>query len=93
MDHQPRGRIEFNARPGWLERILALIITVALVILGFFFLAAALIAGSIVAAVIVGRWWWLTRKLRQARQQDVFEGEYTIVEQSRRRAPLLPPDQ
>jgi hypothetical protein len=66
----------------WLERILALIITAGLVVLGVFFLAAALIAGSIIAALILARWWWLTRKLRQARNKDVVEGEYTIIERS-----------
>lgn len=66
----------------WLERIIALIIAAGLVVLGVFFLAAALIAGSIIAALILARWWWITRKLRQTRNKDVVEGEYTIIERS-----------
>jgi len=93
MEHGVHRRTVFDVRAGWLERILALIITAAVVVLGFFFLAAALIAGSIVGSVIIGRWWWLARKLRRERDRDILEGEYTIVEHSRQRGPVLPPDQ
>jgi len=85
-----------NVTPGrasWLERILAAIVTLALLVLGFSFLAAALVAGGILAAVILGRWWWFTRKLRRARDQDIVEGEYTIVRHSQLRDRATPPDQ
>ena len=71
----------FAAREiSWPQRILYALLGLVILVLGFFFLTVALIAGALIALVIIARWWWLTRKLRRAQRQDVFEGEYEVIE-------------
>ena len=69
-------------RSNWLERMLYAIGGVAVVMIGFFFLTVALVVGALLALVIVARLWWLSRKLQRARNRNVVEGEYGVVERS-----------
>ena len=82
MDHRSnQRRLTFEARQSnWLERVLYAIGGVAVVMIGFFFLTVALVAGALLALVIVARLWWLSRKLQRARNRNVVEGEYEVVE-------------
>jgi len=66
----------------WLERLLVFLASVVLVVLGFFFLTVALVAGALIAAAVIVRWWWISRKLKRARDRDVLEGEYEVVNRS-----------
>ena len=55
---------------------------VAVIVIGFFFVTVAIVVGAILALVIVARLWWLSRKLERARNRNVVEGEYKVVERS-----------
>lgn len=83
---EPRNyqrRLTFEARPtNWLERALFAMGGIAVIAIGFFFVTVALIVGALLALVIVARLWWISRKLRRARDRDVVEGEYEVVERS-----------
>jgi hypothetical protein len=73
--------LTFAARQSnWLERVLYAIGGIAVVMIGFFFLTVALVVGALLALVIVARLWWLSRKLQRARNRNVVEGEYEVVE-------------
>jgi Flp pilus assembly protein TadB len=80
----PNQRIHsftYSAREiSWPQRILYALVGLVILVLGFFFLTVALVAGALIALVVIARWWWLTRKLRNAQQQDIFEGEYEVIE-------------
>ena len=82
----PRGRqiyLTYESRRGnWLERVLFAIGGVAVIVIGFFFLTVAIVVGAILALVIVARLWWLSRQLKRARNRNVMEGEYEVVERS-----------
>jgi hypothetical protein len=84
MDHgRYQRRLTFEARPtNWLERVLFAIGGLAVIAIGFFFVTVALIVGALLALAIVARLWWVSRKLRRARDRDVVEGEYEVVERS-----------
>ena len=69
-------------RTNWLERVLYAVGGVAVIVIGFFFVTVAIVVGAILALVIVARLWWLSRKLERARNRNVVEGEYTVVERS-----------
>jgi hypothetical protein len=76
-------RLTFEVRQSnWLERVLYAIGGVAVVMIGFFFLTVALVVGALLALIIVARLWWLSRKLQKARNRNVMEGEYEVVERS-----------
>lgn len=70
-------------RTNWLERVLYAIGGVAVVIIGFFFVTVAIVVGALLALAIVARLWWLSRKLQRARDRNVVEGEYEVVERSK----------
>jgi uncharacterized membrane protein len=84
MDHgRYQRRLTFEARrTNWLERVLFAIGGLAVIAIGFFFVTVALIVGALLALAIVARLWWVSRKLRRARDRDVVEGEYEVVERS-----------
>lgn len=69
-------------RTNWLERVLYAVGGVAVIVIGFFFVTVAIVVGAILALVIVARLWWLSRKLERARNRNVVEGEYEVVERS-----------
>ena len=69
-----------SRRSNWLERVLYAIGGLAVVIVGFFFLTVAIVVGAILALVIIARFWWLSRQIRKARNRNVVEGEYEVVE-------------
>ena len=69
-------------RTNWLERVLYAVGGVAVNVIGFFFVTVAIVVGAILALVIVARLWWLSRKLERARNRNVVEGEYKVVERS-----------
>ena len=69
-------------RTNWLERVLYAVGGVAVIVIGFFFVTVAIVVGAILALVIVARLWWLSRKLERARNRNVVEGEYKVVERS-----------
>ena len=50
----------------WLFRVLAALVTTALVVLGFFFFTVALAIGVVVALVLGVRLWWTLRKLKRS---------------------------
>jgi hypothetical protein len=76
-------RLTFEVRQSnWLERVLYAIGGIAVVMIGFFFLTVALVVGALLALIIVARLWWLSRKLQRARNRNVVEGEYEVVERS-----------
>jgi hypothetical protein len=73
--------LTYDSRRGnWLERVLYAIGGLAVVIAGFFFLTVAIVVGAILALVIIARLWWLSRQIRKARNRNVVEGEYEVVE-------------
>jgi hypothetical protein len=69
-----------SRRSNWLERVLYAIGGLAVVIVGVFFLTVAIVVGAILALVIIARFWWLSRQIRKARNRNVVEGEYEVVE-------------
>ena len=69
-------------RTNWLERVLYAVGGVAVIVIGFFCVTVAIVVGAILALVIVARLWWLSRKLERARNRNVVEGEYKVVERS-----------
>jgi len=71
-----------SRRANWLERVLYAIGGVAVIVVGFFFLTVAIVVGAILALIIVARLWWLSRQLKRARNRNVMEGEYEVVERS-----------
>ena len=71
-----------SRRTNWLERVLYAVGGVAVIVIGFFFVTVAIVVGAILALVIVARLWWLSRKLERARNRNVVEGEYKVVERS-----------
>ncbi|MGQ0523847.1 MAG: hypothetical protein ACT4P8_09335 [Betaproteobacteria bacterium] len=81
--HTHQRRLTFEARrTNWLERVLFAIGGIAVIAIGFFFVTVAFIVGALLALVIVARLWWISRKLQRARNRDVVEGEYEVVERS-----------
>lgn len=69
-----------SRRSNWLERVLYAIGGLAVVVVGFFFLTVAIVVGAILALVIIVRLWWLSRQIRKARDRNLMEGEYEVVE-------------
>jgi len=82
MNQQQGPRIHILNRPqaGLFERIVFFVLGLAILVVAFFFIGIALIAGAVLAVIILLRLWWLRRKLREAMNDDVVEGEYTVVE-------------
>jgi hypothetical protein len=77
---EPRIRILPQPRAGLLVRILYGALGLVVLVAAFFFVGIALVAGAILAAAIALRWWWLRRRIARARQADVVEGEYRVIE-------------
>jgi hypothetical protein len=86
-NYRSGARVYTFAGRSFLERVLLFVAGAGILILGFFFLTVALAAGAILAAVILVRAWWIMRKLRNARRDDVIEGEYRIVDRTAQRRP------
>jgi predicted lipid-binding transport protein (Tim44 family) len=78
-----------------LQRLLASLAAVAVIVLGFFFLTIALVLGAVLALVIGLRIWWVMRKLKGRRiiiepgaahmdpgapAGGAIEGEFQVVE-------------
>jgi uncharacterized membrane protein len=84
MEHgHYQRRLTFETRrANWLERVLYAAGAIVVVVIGFFFVTVAFFVGALLALAIVARLWWISRKLKQARNQDVVEGEYEVVERS-----------
>ena len=81
--HTHHRRLTFEARQtNWLERVLYAIGGLAVILIGFFFITVAFFVGALLALVIIARLWWISRKLRRARDRNVVEGEYEVVERS-----------
>ena len=79
--HTHQRRLTFEARrTNWLERVLFAIGGLAVIAIGFFFVTVAFIVGALLALVIVARLWWVSRKLQRARNRNVVEGEFEVVE-------------
>jgi hypothetical protein len=76
-------RLTFETRQAnWLERVLYAAGAIVVVVIGFFFVTVAFFVGALLALAIVARLWWLSRKLKQARNRNVVEGDYEVVERS-----------
>lgn len=83
MEPHYQRRLTFEARSTtWLERVLYAIGGLAVIVIGFFFITVAFIVGALLALAIVARLWWISRKLQRARDRNVVEGEYEVVERS-----------
>ncbi len=82
MDHRHGPRIRFihPPRASVFERILLALLGLVVLIAAFFFIGIALIAGAVLAGVILVRFWWLKRKLSSTAQDEVVEGEFSVVE-------------
>lgn len=76
----PRIHILNRPQAGLLERIVFFVLGLIVLVAAFFFIGIALVAGAILAGVFLLRLWWLKRKLRNAAEDGVVEGEYTVVE-------------
>ncbi len=77
----PRIRIIAAPRSGLVGQVVYFLLGIFVLVLAFFFIGIALIAGAILAMALLVRWWWLKRRLpRTAPDDDVVEGEYTVVE-------------
>ena len=77
--------LTFEARGGWLQRVLLALAAAALAIVAFFFITIALITAAFIALAIGLRWWWVLRRLRaEAKASAALEGEYTVIENAKR---------
>lgn len=79
--HTYQRRLTFESRrPNLLERVIYAIGAIVVIVIGFFFVTVAFFVGALLALAIVARLWWLSRKLKQAQNRNVVEGEYEVVE-------------
>jgi hypothetical protein len=74
-----------NQEPGFLTKLLTLLASVILVVVGFMFSLVFLAVVAAVGLVVWGYFWWKTRELRQAMRErppggHVVEGQATVVE-------------
>ena len=73
------------------ERIVVGVLALALLVFAFFFLAAAIVAGAVLAIAFLIRIWWLSRRIRQAEEDQYLTTEYEVVDREPPESPRLPP--
>ena len=81
-----------SAPAGMLAKIIAMLLTVGALVLGFMFSVIALALVAVLGSIVFGYFWWRTRALRKAirqqmasaraEQSTVIEGEATVVRES-----------
>ena len=68
--------IHISAQPRtWLGKLLATIVALTLVVVGFFVSIVVFAAAACVAAVAILYFFWATRRARRATRDDVIDGE------------------
>ena len=71
----------------WLGRVLALILSAAVLVLAFFFFTIAMAAAGVLVLVLMVRMLWPGRKTPRQAGRDAIEGEFRIEPEERQ-----PPD-
>jgi membrane protein implicated in regulation of membrane protease activity len=70
--------------PLWAIWLIGIPLAVAATLLAVFFFTLFLVVFVLAATIVALRLWWLRRQLRNARSEEVIEGEYTVVRKSER---------
>lgn len=73
-----------NSRETWLTTLLLLPALVAAALFGFVIFLVVLGAAMVAILVIMARLWWLNRKLRKTPGKGALEGEFVVIEETRR---------
>ena len=94
-------RFHFQVRPGmvstgwgplnWLGRIVAGVLTVGLITLGFFFLTLVLALGALMVLGMVIRWWWISKKIRPTPSPEVIDIQHVVIHEDWGGRPIREP--